>query len=78
VLIIYLSRELLKVFSRTRQQRNFATFLDEAARQRGTEPDPTPAMTAIRTLEFEDEFIETSLHALPVRFHSGESDLLSC
>ena len=37
VLIIYLTRELLEVFSRTRQQRNFATFLDEAARQRGTE-----------------------------------------
>jgi len=35
--IIYLSRELLKIFSRTRHQRNFATFLDEAARQRGTE-----------------------------------------
>jgi hypothetical protein len=30
-------RELLEVFSRTRQQRNFATFLDESARQRGTE-----------------------------------------
>jgi hypothetical protein len=41
-------------------------------------PDPTPAMTAIRTLEFEDEFIEISLHALPVRFRSGEGDLLSC
>ena len=37
VLVIYLMRELLKVFSRTRQQRNFATFLDETARQRGTE-----------------------------------------
>jgi hypothetical protein len=35
-------------------------------------------MTAIRTLEFEDEFIEISLHALPVRFRSGEGDLLSC
>ena len=50
-----------------------ATLQPSSTKRRASEaprPDPTPAMTAIRTLEFEDEFIEKSLHALPVRFHS--------
>ena len=62
VLNIYLMCELLDIFSCTCQQRNFATFLDNRHADRAQRPDPTPAMTAIRTLEFEPTVIDALEH----------------